>query len=144
MTKGEAIETFQLMLDGRSVGGFDRLTEAMEFAVAALRAESADDAVATAVENFCARLSAVLSSKGMHTAVAVVAAVPRARAESVAGKELQLSLPKSLTDAIDAYVATDWRGGCDPSGYGSVNAVAYIGERISALYVAALKRKGST
>jgi hypothetical protein len=37
---------------------------------------------------------------------------------------------------IAAYLDTDWSDGRDPSKFGALNAVSYIGERIAAIYAA--------
>ncbi len=48
--------------------------------------------------------------------------------------EAIIVLPDHLVSAIRDYLATDWKDGRDPSGYGALNAVCYIGERVAALY----------
>jgi hypothetical protein len=48
---------------------------------------------------------------------------------------MTVELPGELVDAIDRYIATDWRDGCDPSRFGALNAVAFIGEQLVAAYV---------
>jgi len=45
-----------------------------------------------------------------------------------------ITLPKWLCEAIESYLDTDWKDGRDPSGFGAMNAVWYIGERIAAVY----------
>lgn len=45
-----------------------------------------------------------------------------------------IELPRWLCDAIEAYIDADWRDGRDPSGFGGMNAVGYIGERVAAIY----------
>ena len=47
-----------------------------------------------------------------------------------------IDLPKQLCDAIEKYLDTNWSSGADPSKFGALNAVAYIGERVVALYAA--------
>jgi hypothetical protein len=44
-----------------------------------------------------------------------------------------LSLPKNLCEQIDKYLNTRWSSG-PSSNIGALNAAAYIGERIIALY----------
>lgn len=48
-------------------------------------------------------------------------------------KGMRVTLPASLVAAIDDYNQTDWRDGRDPSRFGALNAVAFIGERVAAL-----------
>ncbi len=43
---------------------------------------------------------------------------------------MRIDIPDYLVDAIDKYVGTDWKDGRDPSKFGALNAVAYIGERL--------------
>lgn len=45
----------------------------------------------------------------------------------------QLEVPADLVRAIDAYIDGDWSKQADPSRFGALNAVAYIGERIAAM-----------
>jgi len=55
-----------------------------------------------------------------------------------------IRLPKHLVEAIDTYLDTDWSDGRDPSKIGSLNAVAYIGERVAAIRARSKHRKGKT
>lgn len=52
-----------------------------------------------------------------------------------------VELDESLVKAVDAYLDTDWKDGRDPSKFGALNAIAYVGERVAA--IRALKRKKS-
>lgn len=45
-------------------------------------------------------------------------------------------LPADLVAAIEKYNTTDWKDGRDPSKFGALNAVAYIGERTAAIVAA--------
>ncbi len=45
-----------------------------------------------------------------------------------------IALPPELVDAIERYIETDWSKKNDPSRLGGLNAVAYLGERLVALY----------
>jgi hypothetical protein len=45
-----------------------------------------------------------------------------------------IDLPKQLSDAIEKYLDTNWSSTVDPSKFGALNAVAYIGECVVALY----------
>lgn len=46
---------------------------------------------------------------------------------------LDVRLPADVVVAVNKYHATDWSDGRDPSKFGALNAVAYIGERVIAL-----------
>ena len=48
---------------------------------------------------------------------------------------MKIDLPSELVVAIDRYLDTDWSN-CDPSKLGALNAVAYIGERVTAIVAA--------
>lgn len=48
---------------------------------------------------------------------------------------LTLTISSDLADAIEKYTRTDWSDGRDPSKLGALNAVAYIGEQLVALYL---------
>lgn len=45
-----------------------------------------------------------------------------------------ITLPDDLVAAIDSYLDTDWSDGRDPSRFGALNIVAFIGERVAAIY----------
>jgi hypothetical protein len=55
---------------------------------------------------------------------------------------MKIDIPDYLVNAIDKYVATDWKGR-DPSKIGALNAVAYIGERL-VVELSEARRKPST
>lgn len=40
---------------------------------------------------------------------------------------MKINIPDHLVDAVDKYVNTNWKDGRDPSKFGALNAVAYIG-----------------
>lgn len=46
---------------------------------------------------------------------------------------MKLDIPDDLIDAVNKYVTTNWKDGRDPSKLGALNAVAYIGERLTAV-----------
>lgn len=52
----------------------------------------------------------------------------------------EITLDAGLVAAIESYVDTDWKA-CDPSKLGALNASSYIGERVTAIYLA--KKRGS-
>lgn len=49
---------------------------------------------------------------------------------------MKLDIPDELIKSIDDYLARDWKS-TDPSKFGALNAVAYIGERMVATLAAA-------
>ena len=52
----------------------------------------------------------------------------------------EIVLDADLVASIERYVDTDWKA-CDPSKIGALNAVAFIGERVVAIYQA--KKRGA-
>jgi len=61
------------------------------------------------------------------------AANPQLHLESVGAVSAAIVLAPDVVTAIEKYITTDWAS-CDPSKIGALNAVAYIGERVVALY----------
>jgi hypothetical protein len=53
--------------------------------------------------------------------------------------DLEVTIPGHLVESVEKYVATDWAK-VDPSKFGALNAVAYIGEQLATLVVNARKR----
>ncbi len=51
-----------------------------------------------------------------------------------AERPVVIELPREVVSAIEDYLNTDWSDGRDPSRLGAVNAVAFIGERVAAIY----------
>lgn len=62
------------------------------------------------------------------------------RATALVQRKLTITLTPKLADAIERYLDTDWKDGRDPSKFGALNAVAYIGEQIAGIYIRANKR----
>lgn len=54
----------------------------------------------------------------------------------------RITLPANLVDAIESYLSTPWSDGRDPSKIGALNAVAFIGERVAAIF--SVKRSRAT
>lgn len=54
---------------------------------------------------------------------------------------ISIDLPSFVAKAIEAYNSVDWKDGRDPSGFGAINAVAYIGEHVAALYAQQIRRE---
>jgi hypothetical protein len=52
-----------------------------------------------------------------------------------------IELPAALVQDIENYLDADWSDGRDPSGVGVLNAVAYIGERVAALWLETRQRR---
>ncbi len=50
---------------------------------------------------------------------------------------MKIDISDDLVKVINEYVNTDWKDGRDPSKFGALNAVAYIGERLVAELLAA-------
>lgn len=53
---------------------------------------------------------------------------------------MKIDIPDDLIETVDKYLSTDWKDGRDPSRYGALNAVAYIGERLVAVVSDARQR----
>jgi hypothetical protein len=49
--------------------------------------------------------------------------------------KVSIDLPPDVVAAIESYINTNWTDG-QPSRLGALNAVAFIGERIAAIYAA--------